>query len=77
MAMTPYKNVSGNSGVVAFELSAEFIKVRFRHEPKIYVYDNETPGLIHVRKMKKLAIAGQGLSTYISQHIRENFARTE
>ncbi len=75
--MIPYRNLSGNSGVVAYELGDGFIKVRFRHESKIYVYDRERPGLGHVRKMKKLAAAGKGLSTYISQHVRENFARTE
>lgn len=75
--MIPYKNLSGNSGVVAYELGEEFIKVRFRHEPQVYVYDNKRPGRDHVRKMKKLAADGQGLSTYISQHVRENYARTE
>lgn len=75
--MTSYGNLSGNSGVVAYELGDGFIKVRFRHESTIYVYDMERPGLEHVRKMKKLAAAGKGLSTYISQHVRENYARTE
>jgi hypothetical protein len=77
MAMNRYSNLSGRSGVVAYELGEGFLKVQFRHEPKIYVYDRTAPGAAHVRKMSKLAIAGEGLSTYISQHVRENFAHTE
>ncbi|MEW6468382.1 MAG: hypothetical protein AB1458_05620 [Bacteroidota bacterium] len=35
------------------------------------------PGMIgkkHVGAMKRLALAGRGLSAYISQYVRENYA---
>ncbi len=53
MSMVAYANQSGNSGVVAYDLGDEFIKVRFRNVPKTYVYDYTAPGRSHVEKMKK------------------------
>jgi hypothetical protein len=68
---------SGDSGVLAYTVGDDFIKVRFRHSPKIYVYDRVKPGPLHVGKMKKLAATGKNLSTYISQHVKENYSRIE
>jgi hypothetical protein len=75
--MTPYSNLSGDSGVVAYEIGDDFIKVQFRHSPKLYVYDSARPGLSHVHQMQKLAVAGKGLATYISQHVNKNYFRIE
>ena len=75
--MISYKNLSGNSGVVAYESGADYIKLRFRRSSKIYVYDALAPGLTHVKQMKKLAAAGRGLTTYVSQNIKRNYSRTE
>ena len=41
----------------------------------IYVYDLEHPGPEAVSNMKRLARAGRGLSTYISQHVRDDYAK--
>ncbi len=75
--MTPYGNLSGDSGVVAYETGDDFIKVQFRHSPKLYVYDSGRPGSSHVNQMQRLAAAGRGLSTYISQHVKKNYSRIE
>jgi hypothetical protein len=40
-----------------------------------YDYDYRHPGREHVETMKRLAEEGRGLSTYISQHVRKNYAR--
>jgi hypothetical protein len=74
--MEPYQNLSGNSGVESYECAADWIKVRFQRGPT-YVYDHTTPGQLHVERMKELARAGRGLSTYISQNVRRGYARTE
>jgi hypothetical protein len=72
--MQPYKNLAGDSGVTHYEIGPDFIRVQFRHgEP--YIYDNTTPGAAHVDQMKLLAVAGRGLGTYISQHVRNSYAR--
>jgi len=65
--MQPYMNLSGDSGIVEYKNQPDFIIVRFR-KGDLYVYTSERVGRYHVEQMKRLAVAGKGLSTYISQH---------
>ncbi|WP_353554184.1 hypothetical protein [Paraburkholderia terrae] len=71
--MKRYRDLSGQSGVVAYEVSDDAITVKFR-DGDVYLYDYATTGLREVEEMKRLAVAGQGLSTYISRYVRERFA---
>ena len=71
-----YRNLSGDSGVTYYATGPDFIAVQF-HDPNVYIYDDTSPGRAHVEKMKALASAGRGLSGYISQHVREAFARKQ
>lgn len=71
-----YGNLSADSGVESYEAGPGWIKVRF-HKGPTYVYDSVRPGAEHVARMQELARAGRGLSTYISQHVRDAYARTE
>ena len=68
--MERYRNLSGESGVVAFEAGTDFIRVRFAGG-EIYRYDRTRPGARHLAQMKRLAQAGRGLSSYIAQQLRE------
>jgi len=72
--MKTYKNLSGKSGVVAYEIGKTFIKIKFEGESGIYIYDYKRPGKKEVEKMKELAQKGSGLSTYISQDVGTNFS---
>jgi hypothetical protein len=72
-----YKNHHGNSGVVSFESGNDFIKIRFKHSPVVYVYTFALPGRMHVEEMKRLASDGYGLATYISQNVKKNFDHKE
>jgi hypothetical protein len=69
-----YKNLSGDSGVVAYGLESESITVQFQDGWK-YEYTNASAGADAVEVMKRLAISGRGLSTYISTSVRERYAR--
>jgi len=71
-----YRNLNGNSGVTYYTIGPDFIAVQF-HDPTVYVYDGTRPGLAHVERMKVLAADGQGLGTYISQHVHTAFARKQ
>jgi hypothetical protein len=65
--MQPYGNLSNKSGIREFDIGDDFIDVRFvQHEP--YRYTHESAGRDNVEQMKKLAVAGKGLGTFISQH---------
>ena len=74
--MTPYKNLSKESGVKAFEILDDGIRVQFLSND-VYYYSNDIPGKEHVDQLKALAQKGRGLATYISQNIRSNFASKE
>ncbi len=75
--MKKYKNTSGDSGVMHYEIGADFIKIRFQHSPEIYMYNYEIPGKSVVEKMKALAKDGKGLSTFIAQVVRDNYCGKE
>lgn len=68
--MTPYKNISRNSGVKAYSIGEDHIKVRFAGAATVYTYSYRKAGKSHVENMKLLAEKGKGLSTYISQYLR-------
>ena len=68
-----YLNKSGKSGVCFFETGKDFIKVWFEKEKSPYLYNYRKPGKKHIEKMKLFAKKGLGLSTYISQHVKENY----
>ncbi len=69
--MEKYRNKSGSSGVSAFAVGADYIAVRFVDSNRIYKYSYRSAGKSKVEKMKRLAAAGEGLSTFISRHVKE------
>ncbi|MEO8621666.1 MAG: hypothetical protein ABI625_11410 [bacterium] len=71
--MERYVNANGGSGVTHYEIGADYIDITFANEGT-YRYDYSMPGQIHVYRMKQLAKAGRGLSTYISQVVRNQYA---
>jgi hypothetical protein len=66
-----YKNE--NSGIDAYEIGEDYIKIRFKMSHETYLYNSKSPGANEVEKMKDLAISNRGLSTYISQEIGDRY----
>ncbi|MGF6756416.1 hypothetical protein [Paraburkholderia sp. GAS334] len=77
--METYRNLNGDSGVVAYEIGDDFVAVRFRSTGDTYWYTRASVGARHVAAMKKLALGGRGLSTYISSHpdVRDGYERKD
>ena len=71
--MEKYSNVNGNSGVSSYKIESDSITVKFK-EGDTYLYTYQVTGKVHVEKMKALAKAGKGLSTYISQNVKKSYA---
>ena len=71
--MHRYGGYNDGSGVVAYAAGASYIKVRFRHSETVYTYSYASAGKQHVENMKILAVAGRGLSTYISRYTHDLF----
>ena len=70
--MKKYKDITGNSGVTAYEIGEKSISVEFNHD-SIYLYSYTSAGKTNIEKMKRLAVKGKGLSTYISQYVKDKF----
>ena len=72
--MPRYKNLSGHSGVVAYETTTDSITLTFTDGGR-YVYTSVSVGRAALDRMVALAKAGRGLSTFVSQNVRENYER--
>jgi len=72
--MHRYKNRSGESGVLAYDIGRRSITVEFSGGTR-YLYTDQSAGAENITEMQRLATLGSGLSTYISQVVRERYAR--
>jgi hypothetical protein len=71
--MTPYRDRDGDSGITAYEIGDDSIKIEFKDGSR-YFYDATAPGARHVEEMCRLAESGDGLNTYINRYVRSNHA---
>lgn len=69
-----YLNRSGDSPVRYYSVGPSSIRVWFE-DGSGYEYDAMQPGPGHVEAMKRAAELGNGLASYISRHVRKNYAR--
>jgi hypothetical protein len=72
--MKRYKNLSGESGVVAYEIDVGSITIKFSGGER-YLYTDVSAGVANLAEMQRLARAGQGLCSFISRVIRNRYAR--
>jgi hypothetical protein len=72
--MQRYGNQSRESGVVAYDIDAGQIIVQFRNGDR-YLYTEDSAGAANIATMQALARAGRGLSSFISQHVHDRYAR--
>ncbi len=72
--MTIYKNLGGNSNIYAFFIGDDYIDVQF-NGGKIYKYSYYSAGKDKVEQMKKLALQGQGLNSFIMRKARNDYER--
>lgn len=69
-----YGNYGSKSGIEAYEVDDDSITIYFKGGG-IYLYNYLTTGVTHILEMKKLATVGNGLNSYISRNVRENYAK--
>lgn len=77
--METYKNLSGQSNVSRYEIGENYITVEFKTRGKdgcnSYKYSYMSAGHTNVEQMKKLAIAGFGLNSFINTHVKKAYER--
>ncbi|HTK17910.1 MAG TPA: hypothetical protein VL442_00270 [Mucilaginibacter sp.] len=70
-----------DSGVIAYLIEDQNIKILFPPDKDgqsfVYTYSYAKPGKKHVEEMKKLAVKGSDLATYINKNIREKYERRD
>ena len=71
--MERYANRGGDSNVLAYEIEQSSIKVQFG-DGSIYLYTGQSAGTANLERMKQLAIAGQGLNSFIGRVVRKSYA---
>lgn len=69
--MQRYRNLNGDSGVYAFEVGNNYIRVQFTGNSREYTYSYSKAGAYHVEQMKMLALKGMGLNSYINRHVKD------
>jgi hypothetical protein len=70
--MQHYKTADQDTGVVAYEIGKDSISIKFR-DGSVYLYTIKSTGAAAITEMKKLAKKGEGLTTYINQHVRGHY----
>ena len=73
--MQTYRDVDRDSGVEAFELTPNSIIVKFKGSARTYEYSHASAGVANVDEMKRLALSGDGLHSYINRRARLNYVR--
>ena len=71
--MKRYRNRGGDSGVVAYEIGPTSITVKF--SDAVYLYTYQSAGRANIERMKRLAIAGEGLNSFINRCVRKRYAK--
>jgi hypothetical protein len=72
--MERYKNYGGDSGVIAYEIGVDSITVQF-NTGSLYKYDYQSAGRSNIEEMKKLALAGQGLNSFIMRIVKNSYSK--
>ena len=68
--MERYRDTGGDSGVAAYEIGSDYIRVQFSGTSRTYTYSYRKAGSTHVENMKQSARNGSGLNSYINRHTK-------
>jgi hypothetical protein len=69
--MERYRNIDGDSGVSHYQIEDTSIIVWFSGTARSYTFSYRKAGQTHVEKMKKLAVSGDGLNSYINRNVKK------
>ena len=72
--MPLYKNLGRNSGVYSYDIGREYIIITFNTGAS-YEYTYGSAGISSVEELKKLAVGGSGLNSYINKHVKYKYSR--
>ena len=59
--------------LVGYAIGKDWLEIVFEDRAAIYRYSYKKPGRAHVMRMIALAKQGDGLASYINQHVKANY----
>lgn len=68
--MIAYRDVDGDSGVLAYEFGVDYINIQFKGTSRIYRYSYQSAGRENIETMKVLAKNGDGLNSFINKNVK-------
>lgn len=72
--MERYKNLGGDSSVIAFQIGLGEITVKFS-DGWHYMYSTQSTSQANIQEMQRLAELGRGLNSFIGRVVRKGFVR--
>ena len=72
--MKPYGKPGRDTGILSYESGRNWIKILYKGGDE-YLYTYNSTGQDHIEIMKDLAEKGIGLSTYVSQNVKDLYDR--
>lgn len=70
--MERYANLSGRSGVREYSIGDDYIDVKFS-DGSLYRYSYRSAGAATIEEMKRLAVRGYGLNSFIMRKARTKY----
>ena len=74
--MERYGDINGDSGVSAYEIGVDFVRVQFSRGAT-YLYTYSSAGSVNIEQMKILAQKGDGLNSFINTSVCKLYAQKE
>ena len=74
--MERYRNIDGDSGVSAYEIGVDFIRVQFG-TGATYLHTYSSAGSANIEQMKILAKKGDGLNSFINTTVCKLYDQKE
>jgi len=71
--MERYANTDGDSSIASYECGPDSIAVEFV-DGRVYVWTHASCGVANCEQMKRLAVEGNGLNSFIMRHVRMSYA---
>ena len=72
--MVAYKNIDGDSSIIAYEIGSDYIRVQFSNG-KVHLWNYRSAGSANIEQMKKLAQIGNGLNSFIMRVVKNLYVR--
>jgi hypothetical protein len=74
--MEKYKNLGGQSSVSQYEIGEDYITIEFVKKDdddgsNTYKYTYESAGSHNIEKMKEIAMAGEGLTSFVNENVKK------